>query len=1243
MCGLACWFSALKTVALDWQPGSGFRSAELAVGRSGKTGFTLLPPSTTGIEFSNQLSDLKAAENQIRLNGSGVAAGDVDGDGLVDLYFCRLEGPNALYRNLGGWKFQDITPSAGVACGDQYSTGAVFSDVDGDGDLDLLVNSIGGGTRLFLNDGKGHFAEAFDAGLVRKFCGMSMALADVDGDGDLDLYVANYRSTTIRSTGLDLLNVNGRRMIRPQDRDQYEITPEGAIREHGEPDILYRNDGKGRFLPVLWTDGSFLDEQGKPLSVPPKDWGQSVMFRDLNSDGAPDIYVCNDFWSPDRIWINDGIGRFRAVARTALPDTSTFSMGIDFADINRDGLDEFIVLDMLSPVHQRRMTQFSETGAASLAPGLGGERPQVGRNTLFLNRGDGTYAEIARFSGVEATEWSWCPVFLDVDLDGYEDILISTGNRFDTQDSDAEARIQSMGPWPREKVPSKLLMYPALPLPAQAFHNERNLKFREVGHTWGFTTPGVAQGMCVADLDNDGGLDVVVNNLNGAAGIYRNVGSAPRVAVRLKGLPPNTRGIGAKLWLYSGAVPVQSQEMICGGRYLSSDDPMRVFAAGSLTNEMRIEVQWRSGKRSVINRVKANRAYEIDEAAAEGNSKLKAQSSREDPRPKTLDPTTSLQPFFEDVSRLLNHTHHEEPFEDRERQPLLTKRFSQLGPGVAWFDVDGDGWEDFIVGSGKGGVLAVYHNDERGGFQRLTSGPVTRIATRDQAAVLGWRKAPGQTVILAGSANYEDGLAVGAAVRQYDLANQTVDDSLPGQASSTGPLALGQWHGDGMMSLFVGGRVIPGRYPEAASSMMFQWKEGKWETDVENTKGLAGAGLVSGAVFSDLDGDGKPELILACEWGPIRIFRNDRGKLVPWDAPVSINPVKGRGPTGLYAHQHSTINQLTGWWNGVTTGDLDGDGRLDIIASNWGRNTRHESHRTKPLRIYYGDFDGSGRINLIEAYYDLELKKMAPEEGLDFAARAMPFLRERFPTHRSYAEASVADILGEAMQKAQEHSAARLESMVFLNRGDHFEARPLPDEAQWAPAFAVCVGDYDGDGNEDVFLSQNFFAVVPDSSRCDAGRGLWLKGDGQGNLRAVPGQESGIQVYGEQRGAALCDYDGDGRVDLAVTQNGAETKLYHNVGGRPGLRVRLAGTTANPQAVGAQLRLSFGSRQGPMREIHAGSGYWSQDSDVQVLGTPEFPTQLQVRWPGGQGLMYNLASVAKEILVQPDGNLKVLR
>jgi len=345
-----------------WESGAGYRSAPLAVPRQGRDGFSLVPGSLSGILFTNTLAKESGARSQLRLAGSGVAAGDVDGDGLCDLYFCGMEAGNRLYRNLGSWHFQDITDEAGVRCSGQFSTGAVLADVDGDGSLDLLVNSIGGGTRLFLNDGKGHFKEATDRGLLRKYGATTMALGDVDGNGTLDLYVANNNSPT--SLGDEpntrftiqvvkghptIAAVDGRPVAGTELEGHYTLNPsDNAIREFGQPDILYLNDGHGYFSAVSWTNGAFSDEEGKPLASPPRDLGLSVMFHDMNGDGAPDIYVCDDLWTPDRIWLNDGHGHFRAMARTALPNTCAFSMGVDFADINRDGHDDFLVTDMLS-------------------------------------------------------------------------------------------------------------------------------------------------------------------------------------------------------------------------------------------------------------------------------------------------------------------------------------------------------------------------------------------------------------------------------------------------------------------------------------------------------------------------------------------------------------------------------------------------------------------------------------------------------------------------------------------------------------------------------------------------------------------------------------------------------------------------------------------------------------------------------------------------------------------------------
>ena len=1212
----------LAALGESWQAGPGYRFTLLSVPTEGQTGFTLLTPQQTGIGFTNVLPESRFLTNQILPNGSGVAAGDVDGDGWCDLFFCGLGGGSRLYRNLGNWRFEDITLRAGVACPNVDATGAVFADIDGNGTLDLIVNSIGGGTRVFLNDGHAHFTPSPQT-LNPNRGGTSMALADVQGNGRLDLYVANYRVSSLMDSPGTRFNIkmvdgqpvvasiDGRPLTDPEWTNRFrfkiEMAEGGRVKfsheELGEPDVFYRNDGRGHFEEVPWPSGVFLDEDGRPLAQPLFDWGLSVVFRDFDGDGLPDLYVCNDFNTPDRFWHNDGHGHFRAQPRLALRETSLASMAIDVADLNRDGHDDFIVVDMLSRDHHRRLTQRnmlrSDTAAAAAIEG----RPQYPRNTLFLNRGDGTYAEIAQYAGLEASEWSWGPLFIDVDLDGYEDLLVPNGFERDNMNLDAQNRISQAKAGKKILSRDELLlrrMFPRLATENLAFRNGGDLRFEEMGRQWGFNTATISQGACLADLDNDGDLDVIVNNMNAAAGLYRNNGTAPRVAVRLKGLPPNTRGIGARI-VVSGGPVTQSQEMVCGGRYLSADDNMRVFAAGSLTNRLEIEVAWRSGKHCRVANAQPNCLYEIDESTAT--------------QTQPAAPREPVPPLFEDVSSRLGHQHQEEPFDDFARQPLLPRRMSELGPGVCWWDLDGDGWEDLVVGSGKGGRFGWYRNVGNGGFAPGNPEAWPTPLNRDQTAMVGWK--PGG--VLVGSANYEDGQNSGSAVDLYRVGAPLPVGMATAWDASAGPLAVADYDGDGTLDLFVGGRVRPGRYPAPASSRLYRQQGGKLVLDEVNTALLAEAGLVSGAVWSDLDGDGWPDLILACEWGPLRVFHNAQGVLREITRELG-------------------LDKFRGWWNGVTTGDFDGDGRLDIVASNWGRNTKYESHRQQPLRIYYGNFNGDENVCFLESYFDPGLNGYLPNRMLDVVARSMPFLAERYPTHQAWSEARIDEALKDRGPVADDE-ANWLETTLFLNRDGRFEPRILPFEAQLSPAFAVCVADFDGDGREDLFLSQNFFGVDTDTSRYDAGRGLCLQGDGQGGFRALPGQESGVRVYGEQRGAAVADYDADGRVDLVVTQNRAQTRLFHNVRGKPGLRVRLEGPEGNPFGVGAVLRLISHDHTGPAREIHAGSGYWSQDSVVQVLAGVEPLTQLWVRWPGGAATTVDIPPGAREITVGRSGQV----
>jgi enediyne biosynthesis protein E4 len=1193
----------------------GVRRLPLRVPAEGRIGFERLSVSRTGINFTNQLAMDRYLTNQIYLNGAGVALGDVDGDGLTDIYLCGIDNRNALYRNLGDWKFEEITDQAGVACDGLASTGAAFADLNGNGHLDLVVNTVGQGTHIFANDGKGRFTQVTkDAPLNIGRAGMSLALADIDGNGLLDLYITNYRTETLRDHPqtrlqgnridgkLVVLFVDGRPTTEPDLVGRFTLSEDGRIQEHGEVDVLYRNLGDFRFLPMPFTGGSWRDEDNQPLREPPYDWGLSAMWRDITGNGFPDLYVANDFESPDRIWINDGKGHFRAIDRLALRHTSLFSMGVDFGDLNRDGHDEIVVSDMLMQEHASRQLRIGDIAPVFLEVGAIDDRPQYSANTLFLNRGDGTYAEIAWYGRAEASGWTWAPVLIDIDLDGYEDLIFPTGHERDMMNADVAEHAEVLKAQRRMSKREQLelrTMFDRFDTPNVAFRNRGDLTFEDVSEAWGFTAQEVSQGLALGDLDNDGDLDVVVNNLNGSVGIYKNRSTAPRVAVRLRGLSPNTRGIGARLRLHGGAVPLQSQEIISGGRYLGSDEPMRVFAAGSLTNRMRLEVLWRGGKRSMVEDVRANHLYEIDEAFAQ---------------PYQAEPESAPQPYFQEVVGFA-HTHHEEFFEDLHRQPLLPIRLSQLGPGVAWHDVNQNGWDDLIIGSGRGGPMAVFTNDQRGGFSRWIEPFLDRPVPRDQTAILGLHGS-----LVTGSATYEDGLTNVGAIRIYDLNRNVSGESVLGQTSSTGPLAMADVDGDGALDLFIGGRVIPGRYPEAADSLLLRNVGGR----LVPAQRFENLGLVSGAVFSDLNGNGAPDLVLACDWGPVRIFRNENG-------------------TFRDITREMGLDAYLGWWNGVATADLNNNGRPDIIVGNWGLNSRYRPTPDNPRRLYYGDIDGDGLIDLIEAVYDPVLRKEVPDRGLKPVTFALPWIREITPTFEAYGLAGIRDLYGDMLDQTQVLEVNTLASMVFLNHGDRFEAHPLPPKAQFTPAMGVAVGDFDGDGHEDVFLSQNFFAVAPDAWRQDAGRGLWLRGDGRGNLEPVPGQISGIQVYGEQRGTALADFDQDGRVDLVVTQNGAATRLFRNVGARPGLRVRLLGPPGNPTGIGASLRLKFDSGYGPSREIQAGSGYWSQNSPVQVLGVPEPPTALEIRWPGGVTTTVKVPVGALEISVNPLGQVQRTR
>ena len=1179
---LICLMPEVLLYSNKSEPGF-YQWSEVAVSGEALSGFTLLSKEETGIQFQNDLPQEKSLSNQVYLNGSGVALGDVNNDGLCDIYLCRLDGSNHLYLNQGQWRFKEIGKEFGVDCLGLDSTGASFADLDGDNDIDLIVNGVNSETRLYRNDGDKFQQVAIEPEGLAIPGGTSIAIADIDGNGLLDFYVAHYRDSTLmdmpntdfkfRSTQgrKEIYSVNGTKVKGSKFENRFRINSKGGIEENGLPDVLYYNIGGMKFIRSLVDGNRFQDSQGVPLKKTPYEWGLAAMFRDINRDGMPDLFVCNDFDTEDRLWLNIGKGRFREAPSYGLRKTSMFSMGVDFADINRDSLDDFVVLDMLNRDRKTRQNQMPPRLIYQPLPGQYLDRPQYMRNTLFLNRGLGVFSEIAFFAGVQASDWSWCPVFLDVDLDGYEDLLITNGVERNARHLDTIIKLKNQR---ESKKMSKLeillarKIFPSQSTSNMALRNLGNLKFSDHSTKWGFDLKGISHGMACGDLDGDGDLDLVANNLNSPVSVYRNNTTKPRLMVKLKGLKNNPHGVGARVEVSHGSF-TQSQEIIGGGRYLSSDDYTRVFAMDK--GIAKLTITWPDLRRSVVENIKPNRVYIVDYRGAGVRELSEAKKP----------------PIFSLVNSKGLSAHKENLKEAT--QPLLPKGLNEAGPGIAFGDLDNDGWEDLAISGGRGGVVALYKNLKGRGLSAFNKSRKS-VNSRDGLSLI---ITDGH--LIQSFSNLEDGLQFGDMIT-IGKPGEDPYQKIKAKTESAGHIALADIDCDGDLDLFVAGRSIPNHYPKPADSWIYINDEGVFVESELWSHEFKSIGLTSGAVFAPINSDSMPDLILACEWGAPKVF---------------INTGTGfENKTEFYG-----LNHFKGLWCGVDVGDFDANGTVDFVVTNRGLNSSYRASIEKPMVVYHGDINEDGVWDFIETEYGND-NKLYPRRSASVIAEALPWITDRFSSYTHYSNMNLTELFGSSLiQKMNKLEVTTLESMVFLQKENRFIPRPLPFEAQFSSAYSPVVADFNNDGLLDMAISQNQFNLSKEQSRDDAGLGLILIGVGDGRFKSLDINESGFVVPGEGRAAAISDFNHDGRMDIIVGQNGNLPRLFKNQSKRRGLRVVLKGDPGNVKGVGASIRLHYNAQAGGVHIVRLGSGYLSQNSTTQIIGNSEEASGLLVNWP----------------------------